>query len=234
MKILENYAELPFEGILVGRDKIVEFFADHANKLKQAVTNGAPFQKEEADFSKALARLINSKTATAVNLAQQGSETMTVDNYIQQFKDEVTKLEPRVMVLFPKKSVEYHEFFPQGKSAYTNVTKGNIDNLFATIITACNNHSDKLGTEPAEVMKALQNNYQAARDAQLQKKGSTEGTRSEWDDNLDIVKDLAFHNLLMIINNHRGQPEKIAMYFDQSIITPRKRSKTDEPTPEPV
>jgi hypothetical protein len=38
----------------------------------------------------------------------------------------------------------------------------------------------------------------------------------------------------VIINNYRGQPEKIAMYFDQSIITPSWHSKTIEPAPEPV
>lgn len=234
MRILENYSELPFEGILVGRDKIVEFFTDHANRLMQAIANGALFQKEETEFSMALAALSKSKTDTSVNLAQQGSETMNVDNIIQDFKNEITRLEPKVLIVFPKKSVEYHEFFPQGKSAYTNVTKGNIDNLFATVITACIQHSDKLGTEPAEVLKALRTNYQSARAAQLQKKGSTEGTRSAWDDKLEIVKDLAFHNLLVIIDAYRGQSDKIAMFFDQSIITPRRRSQPNGTTPETV
>lgn len=234
MKNLESYAESPFESTKVGRDKTLEFYVDHGSKLKKAVADGAPFSKEEAEFSQALNLLSKSKTDTSVNLAQQGSQTMNVDNIIQEFKDKMNWLEPKVLIVFPKKSVEYHEFFPNGKTAYSKTTKGNIDNHFATIITACNNHSDKLGTEPAEVMKALQAKYKAARDAQLQKKGGTVGTRSAWDDNLDIVNDLAFHNLLMIADTYRSQPDKIAMFFDQSIVSLRKHTKDDAPTPEPV
>ena len=234
MKNLESYAELPFENFRVGRDKILEFFVDHDNKLKEAVANSAPFSKEQIAFSLALDLLAKSKTDTSVNIAQQSSETMNVDFIIQEFKDKVTWLEPKVLVVFPKNTVEYNEFFPNGKTAYGQTTKSTIDNHFATIIAACDRHSDKLGTEPAEVMKALQAKYKAAREAQLRKKGGTAGTRSAWDDNLDIVKDLAFHNLIMIADAYRGQPEKIGMFFNQSIITPRQHTKDDVPTPEPV
>ena len=233
MKKLESYAELPFEGIEAGRDKIIEFYSDHANRLTQAIANGEPFAVLLPPLTAALTKLSDSKTATAVNLAQQGSQTMTVDNFIQLFKDEITKLEPKVQVQFPKQTTEYHEFFPQGKNAYTKANKGNIDNLFATIITACQNHSDKLGTEPAELFIALQTNYQTARNRQLQKKGSTESTRSAWDDNLDTIKDLAFHNLLVIADAYRGQPEKIGLFFDQSIITPRRHAQPEIVTPAP-
>jgi len=233
MKKLESYAEMPFDGIKVGRDKTLEFFTDHVNRLKQAIANGEPFGNEEIEFTKALKKLSDSKTATAVNVAQQGSETMTVDNIIQLFNDEITKLEPKIQVQFPKKTAEYSEFFPQGKSAYTNATKGNIDNLFATIITACQNHGDKLGTEPAEVMVALRTNYVAARESQLKKKGSAANTRSAWDDNLNIVEDLAFHNLLRIADTYRGQPEKIGLFFDQSIITPHKHAQPEIVIPAP-
>ena len=41
MKLLENYAELPLENIKVGRDLIVEFFADYFKRLKQASGSGA-------------------------------------------------------------------------------------------------------------------------------------------------------------------------------------------------
>jgi hypothetical protein len=234
MKKLENYAEAPFDGIGTGRDKTVEFFTDHVNRLTQAIANGEPFSVLLPPVTLALTNLSASKTATAVNIAQQGSQTMTVNNYIQQFKDEVTKLEPRVLIQFPKHTTEYHEFFPQGKTAYSSITKGNIDNLFATIITACQGHIDKLGTEPAELFIALRTNYQTARNNQLQKKGNTDSTRSAWDDNLDTMKDMAFHNLLMIADAYRGQPEKIGMFFDQSIITPLKHAQPEIVPPAPI
>jgi hypothetical protein len=228
MKNFESYAALPLEDLKVGRDKLLEFFNDRCNRLTQSVADGAAFDNLLPPYKAALTNLSNSKTATAVNLAQQGSETMTVDNYILQFKNDVTKLEPKVLVQFPKTSVEYHEFFPQGKNVYNQITKANIDNLFATIITACTNHADKLGNEPGTEFTALRDAYQAARNRQQQKKGSTGNTRSAWDDNLDIIKDLTFHNLLMIADAYRGQPGKIGVLFNQSIITPGKSVPVDE------
>ena len=224
------YAALPLENLMVGRDLIVEFFNDHFNRTKQATTSGAPFGELLTPFGECLARLTASKTGTAVNLAQQGSDTMTVDNLIQLFKDSITALEPKVMVHFPKGSVQYHEFFPQGKKAYSRITKGNIDNLFATVITGCENHKDQLGQALKDEFTTLQSNYIIARNKQLEKKGSTSSTRSAWDDNLEEIKDLAFHNLLMIADHHRGQPEKLRLYFDQSIITLDKHTQAGDDT----
>ncbi len=224
------YAALPLENIQVGRDLIVEFFNDHFNRTKQATATGAPFGELLTPFEECLARLTASKTGTAVNLAQQGSDTMTVDNLIQQFKDSISALEPKVMVHFPKGSVQYHEFFPQGKSAYNRITKGNIDNLFATVLAASENHKDQLGQALKDEFATLQSNYIIARNKQLEKKGSTSSTRSAWDDNLEEIKDLAFHNLLMIADHHRGQPEKIRLYFDQSIITLDKHKQAGDDT----
>ncbi len=219
MKKIDFYAESPFHGVEVGCDKIDEFFTDHGNKLAQAVSTGAPFGLLVPPYMAALTNLTASKTDTAVNLAQQGSQTMTVDNYILQFKADVTKLEPKVLVQFPKDSVEYHEFFPKGKTAYNNVTKGNIGNLLATIIAACTKYKVKLGPEPEADFTALSTNYTSARENQIKKKGRTVSTRSAWDTNLDIISDLAYYNLLTIAREHRGHPEKLRMYFDQSIIT---------------
>ena len=233
MKKLESFAVSPFKGYEVGRDKIVDFFSDHNNRLIQAVADGAPFADLLTEFTPALGRLADSKTGTAVNLAQQGSETMTVDNIMETFKDEVTKLEPIVLVQFPKDSVEYHEFFPQGKRIYSRLTKANMENLFAIIISACDNHSDKIGEDHLHVFTALRDAYKAARDRQQQKKESTSSTRSAWDDNLEIVSNLAFHNLLMIADNYKNQPEKLRLLFDVSIATPDKHTNDDDDSTEP-
>ena len=74
MKQLENYAVLPFGALKVGRDLFVGFFNDHFNRTKQATTSGAPFGELLTPFGECLARLTASKTGTAVNLAQQGSD----------------------------------------------------------------------------------------------------------------------------------------------------------------
>jgi len=233
MRKLEAYAVSPFTNLKVGRDKIVDFFSDHKNRIIQAVADGAPFADLLTEFTPALGRLADSKTGTAVNLAQQGSETMTVDNIMETFKNEITKLEAIVLVQFPKDSVEYHEFFPQGKTAFHRLTKANILNLFGITISACGHYSDKIDEASEHTFLALRDAYIAARDRQQQKKESTGSTRSAWDDNLEIVSNLAFHNLLMIADNYKNQPEKLRLFFDVSIATPDKHTNDDGDSTEP-
>jgi hypothetical protein len=229
MKKLDSYAELPFENLKVGRDRISDFFTDHGNRLTQAVADGAPFHLLVSPYKVALTNLTGSKTGTAINVIKQGVETRTVDNYIELFKEAITALERKVLVAFKdKESIEYYEFFPQGKSAFSYITKVNIDNRFSTIITACKNHKDRLGEDQETEFEALQAGYLAARERQQMKKESTDSTRSGWDEYLAVITDLAFHNLLVIADQYRGQPEKIGLFFDQSMITLHNHNHKEE------
>ena len=72
MKQLEAYAEFPLEGLVVSRDLVYKFFDDHYSRLKQSVNNGSPFSDLLPPFKEILDHLSDTKTATAVNLSEQG------------------------------------------------------------------------------------------------------------------------------------------------------------------
>lgn len=229
MKELASFYESPFYGIRAGRNKIVEFFSVCVSMSKKAAADGVPLDELVGKLETAVADLNNCLLETNIKLVERAGDTMTVEAITEKFLAEIKQFDRKVLYHFDKDSVGYHDFFPQGKSAYYYVTKANIEMHFDTLIKACTKHSDKLGTEPAEVWQSLFNDYLRARSEQQEQKGSTESTRSGWDEKLKLVNDLAFELLLTTAALYPNQPDKAKMFFDESILGTRKRKKSDAP-----
>ncbi len=228
MKKLESYAENPFGNIGFGRDLTVVFFSDMTDRLKQAVANGAPFADLLAPTSEKFTNLQLSHSSTVTAKTQLKSQTLTVDQIIDVFKVKILDSEALVLTKFKKPTPEYLKFFPNGRTAYNNVNKGNIDTMMDQAILAFTLHQDVLGSEILKEFQDLKDQYDAARSDQQRQKQNKGGSIGSWDDNLEIMKDQAFDNLLVIARNYKGQPEKIKMYFDTSIITPDVHPEPEE------
>ena len=200
--------------------------------MKSAVARGEPYAELVVPYETALKDLSDSKEETATNLVEQGSDTLAVGKTVDEFVYEVGRLDLQVKLSFENDAVTYHDFFPHGKSEYNHNTIGNIGDHFATIIAACDKHKDVLGAKFIEDFTKLRTKYNTEREDQGKMKGATSGSRSVWDDNLVVAKDLLFHNLLMVCDQNRGHPERISTYFDQSIITPVEH--TDKEANKPI
>ena len=228
MKKLESYAENPFGNIGFGRDLTVVFFSDMTDRLKQAVANGAPFADLLAPTSEKFTHLQLSHSSTVTTKTQLKSQTLTVDQIVDVFKVKILDSEALVLTKFKKTTPEYLKFFPNGRTAYNNVNKGNIDTMMDQAIVAFTSHQDVLGSEILKEFQDLKDQYDAARSDQQRHKQNKGGSIGSWDDNLEIMKDQAFDNLLVIARKYKGQPEKIKMYFDTSIITPDVHPEPEE------
>jgi hypothetical protein len=230
MRNFENYFEPPLESVRASKDDQVRFFEGHVNSLIQAVANGAPFAALIVPTQTALTNLKVSWSGTTTNLAQQEAKTLAVDNLIDLIKQTISRREAVVLVHFDKSSVEYREFYPNGKQEYTSASKSNIEALMDQFISAANNHKAVTGIPLYDEVNALRTQYLAARAEQLQQKENTSDKRSSWDDALPVMKDLVFYNLLTIAREYRGLPAKARLFFDQSIITPRTLSTPGDDT----
>jgi hypothetical protein len=225
---LKKFFESPFEKLYLGKDKLYKFYDDHVSRLKAAVANGEPFNALLIASLVLLANLKKSLGGHASKLAQKEMLTMTVDNVVELFKKTVRLHEASILVKFPKEHPVYQEFFPHGKSEYTSATKASIGKLMLQIINAIENHKTDLGQPLLDEFTGLQTLYDNSRDEQIQKKEDTETERANWDTNLAAMEDQAFQNLLSIALIHRNHPEKIKMFFDQSLLVLKKHNKEDE------
>jgi hypothetical protein len=225
MRSFENYFEPPLEGLVVGKDSQVRFYESHLNSLMQAVANGAPFADLITPTQTAFTNLKESWSGTTIHLARQEAKTLAVDNLIELIKQTLSKREAAVLYKVDKTSVEYREFYPNGKMEYSTASKSNIEALLDQFISAANNHKAITGDALYTEVNALRTQYVAARATQLQQKENTSDKRSSWDELLPVMKGQIFYNLLSIAREYLGQPEKARLYFDQSILTPRVHAK---------
>ncbi len=224
MRNIESYAENPFENLGAGHDKFVKFHGDHRNRLHQAVLNGEPFEGLLQETDLRYANLLKSHSATRTSGTQLMSRTVNVDQILELFKKKILKSESYVLTRFEKSSAEYREFFPNGRSGYNNINKGNVDTLFDQAILAFSNHKDILGEQlPGEFM-ALKAEYDQARDQQLQQKENKGNSGNTWAEDLKAMNDQTFVNLLMIARENLGHPERMRQYFDQSILISRNHT----------
>jgi hypothetical protein len=221
MTNLRKFLESPFRRLKVSRDKIFKFFEDHLNRLIQAVDNGEPFAGLVAATQSAFDNLKLSLGSHSSTLAQKESKTMTVDLVIEEFKTAIKLREANILIHFSKDSPVYQEFFPHGKTEYNNANKASIERLMTQIITAIDNHKSELGQPLLDEFLALQTAYITARNEQL-KKMEDAGTKTDsWESSLEIMQMQAFRNLLTIALQYMGEPDKIELFFTESLIRAR-------------
>lgn len=227
MRTIENYFVTPFDYIRVGRPQTLRFFEDHNGRLIQAVAEGEPFAAQVAPTTLAFEKLRDSLGATEATFAEQQGATITVDDMIDEFKTYVVDGEITVLGKFKKTTAEYQRFYPHGLTQYSNINKGTATSLMIQYKKAASDYKGDLGNPFSDKMEDIYTRYLAVRGGQIMLKESTSAMRSEWDVNLDAMKDQAFDNILVIARANRGKPEVARRYFTQSILRGRKIKKTD-------
>jgi hypothetical protein len=205
-------------GIKVGRDKQLKFYGDSLNRLKQNVTNGAPFGDLVAPTETAYTNLRDNRADANSSYAQQQGKTITVDNVIATFKTTVSKREAAVRVNLDKETAGYQEFFPLGLTQYSKITKATAYTLMSQFIVAAQNNVSVTGQALLDEFTLLRTDFVKARDRQEEVKGATDDKRTVWDVNSEIMKDQIHYNALTIAREYRGHPEKAGVYFDQTIL----------------
>lgn len=229
MKNLEGYLELPFENIEASKERICLFFENHEKSLIYWNSKGLPFGALEAPTTSAVTALRANIGDTSTSISRQKSITFTADECIDLFVAFAKDNEASVRDKFKKVSATYLEFYPNGMKPFNSISKKTVNAIMDQFLAAFKNHQTELGVAKYEDLKKICDNYIIARSSQESKKTETKDKRSSWDDCLEAMKDQAFINLLVIAKEYRGQPEKIKLFFDQSIITPKNHSdKADD------
>ncbi|MFZ4401993.1 MAG: hypothetical protein ACOYO1_18330 [Bacteroidales bacterium] len=228
MKNLELFLENPFKSIVAGKEKTLEFYDFHNNSMIQQVNMGAPFAALLGNNATAFDALCDSLGDTATKVAEQKSKTYTTDECIELFVAKAKEFEAGIRDKFNKDSAIYLEFYPQGMKPFNNISKKSIKEVMTQYIAAYNIYKADLGISRYDEVVQIQEKYLISRKLQEQKKSETKNIRSSWDDCLLKMQDQAYTNLLSIALYHKGNPEKIKLYFNQSIVNNHKHNSKED------
>jgi hypothetical protein len=159
--------------------------------------------------------------------------TKTVDQCIADFITLARDSEKLIAYTFRNNPAAYEEFYPHGVTEYSNTNKTTATDLMTNMINACEKHNAELPESLRHDFAAIQDQYTAAREAQLGKVGAIKGKQDSAGETRSLLEDQLMDNLLTLAKDYRGQPEKCNTYFELSLLKPYRHKKrgNGEPTP---
>ncbi|GAB3874557.1 hypothetical protein GCM10028824_27990 [Hymenobacter segetis] len=165
--------------------------------------------------------------------AGRGSQTLlaeTAFGLVQQFMKRAYKvnfaaLEETAPELFKK-------FFPEGRSQFSGASRQTMGTAFAAFVKTLTLHKDDVpqGAALLKDAQTLNTNYTLARQQQDQRKKQVKTAGTDLDaGETDILTEL-FGVYAALLAHYYRTPERVAEYFDFSVLPPSYRSSDEEAT----
>lgn len=224
---LKRYFDNNFDDREISDDELKTFAEDHLRRLANNNQNdqfGPLLTATTTAYTDFFGDISDEATHTAV---REGL-TLRVNETFQAFMALVRRREGAVRSQYGKDSAEYEEFFPQGLTEYTVADMGNAERLMNRFVDTADAHKTELGQAFHDEFVALRDAFTTARQAQLGKKSAVSGAKSDAKAARKVLTKQLMVNLLTIAAKNVGEPDKAAVYFDQSIIRPAQTKKTGD------
>jgi hypothetical protein len=221
-----NFFENFLDTDRVSDDNLRKFVESHIQRLI-ANNGGGEFTAILTDTTNKYTSYFGSMSSEDIAFAVQQSLTATVDNMIEDFKDDVSGHKNLIAFHFPEDTPTYQEFFPLGLTEYRNATKANVELLMARMKSACTAHQAVLGPAIVVVFSGYATNYPLARNAQILKVGEVAAGKTGTATTRDDVETQVIANMHFIGFTFPGNVTECMKFFDQSIIRPSQSSASD-------
>ena len=220
-KIAPTYLERHSDDTIakITRNNTAGVFDSILNPLKAAMI---PFKLELGDVDTSINTLLG--------------KTQTVDGFINVFitfmKDNYIDIAAK---LGGEKSAAFLEFFPRGKTEYTNITKTQMPTITTRINTAATNNATALGATLTAKLQAFKADWVAVRSKQLSTKADLKSNRTERSTARITVENCLIAAVRFIGNKYPGDEEKCMQFFNFSLLEGiLHRGKNDEQEITPV
>jgi len=199
-KFLERFAEDNIAKITQNNTGGV--FNSVLNPLVAAMT---PFKAELGDMDTTETQLLG-KTQTVDGFIA-GLKTFMRDNYI-----------PIAGKLGGDKVPAFLEFYPNGKTEYTNITKTKMPTVMTRLKTAATNNSAVLGATLTAQLQGFKAQWETVRGLQLDKKAALKTNRTERSVARQNVELCLLAVVRFVANKYVGDVEKCGMFFNFSLL----------------
>jgi len=196
--------------------------------------DGPRFQPQVALLQPLYDGLDTGLTARAGAGAARASHTLlaeTVFGLIKQFMKRAYKR--NFAALEEDNPTLYKEFFPAGRSEYTNASRQSLGTVFDRFIETLTARQAAVpgGAALLPEAQALAQQYATARQAQDERKTLVKTASTGLDaDETDLLTEL-FGAYAALLAHYYRTPERVADYFDFSVLPPSARGTADAPAP---
>ncbi|CAN5419326.1 hypothetical protein BH11BAC5_BH11BAC5_55430 [soil metagenome] len=227
---LERFFEIQFDDKEISRQNLRKFTEDHIQRVAAQNTANQYDQMlndTETKYNSFFGALNDHDTSFAL----QQSRTKSMNNVMESFIKKVQQRGGLITNSYDEESPEYQEFYPNGKTEYTNANLQNVETLMTRFIAAATAHVATLGNALAVEFTGLLSSFTTARGSQLSQKGLVSAASDDTDTARHALEIQLTKNLLNLALLNIGNTNAAAIFFDQSIIRSNGASVDDTPAP---
>lgn len=231
MLALTRYADNPFLDKEISQDELVAFTADCLPRLS-ADNPGGVYTAAVASLSALFDTLggrITDETAVA---GIRRARTQAATARRQALQKALSSLEALAHSRLSRGSAEYGEVFPDGLKEFDAATLDQLNGRVEALLERAATAAARLGQADLDAVEAARVAFATVRGEQLQKKAGF-GAAAEGRRAADAaLRDQLFHALLLVVDQHRGDPAAVSRYFTQSLLeNPQRQPASATTTP---
>ena len=212
----------------------IERFAEDviAKLIKNTVTNEYdivlnPLQASMIPFRSELGQV-----DTTLNI--QVGKTATVDTFIANFVAYMKKNHFLIAVaLGGDTTPAFKEFFPHGKTEYTNITKTKIPTVMDRLKTTAVTYNAQLGATISADLQAFQAKWTDLRKQQLEGKSAVKTNRSDRTTARKKVEIALLQTIHFIANKFPGDVLKCKTFFNFNLLLAARHMSLEDAPPTP-
>ena len=230
MKLSRLFENL-FDEPQISAEELRSFAEDHLGKLR---AQGSSFAAMLTATEGAYGPFDESLSVRAEQIGALGGNTVSKNQVLQLFRTKIRQRRGRVLDAFGESSAEYREIFPQGLSYYTKATMETVSQRLDYAVEKFTKYQAQLGAPLVTEFTELRASFNAARDGQVEDKGSVGQARDAVRTTRTALELQLTDNVLALAKQFKGQPEKAAVFFDQSKLEDPSQSQATDAASKPT
>lgn len=163
-----------------------------------------------------------------ISLAERKGSTSSLDDITRKFADAVRAKFNAIAAAFPEGTKEFLEFFPNGLTEFSKLTRGNILTISNRIAVKTNQYKDSItgGAAVAAMFATFETQISDAITAQNKKKSKVNQVASDVVVIREPVENALMKALFKVGDTFYPDKEKCNSYFDFSLLYGANRSKS--------
>jgi hypothetical protein len=230
MRDLSRFLENPFDDQSIGVVKLLAFTTDHEQRMTANNAGGELTARLTATASaRTLLEEMRSDDQTQLGLRKARKQAKNA--YRETLPGKVGMVMSAVEARYGEDAPEVVECVPQGRSVFSSSADDGLAAHLQTLIDAVTAHQADLGAPLVTQATALLTGWNtvfAASESSTGEKTSTEAEKRLARENLQLM---LFLNLLKFAEMFARQPEKLALYMQQSLLEPHPPTPEEPPAP---
>ena len=228
---LSRFLEVPFDSKEISLAELLAFATDH---LQRMISNnpGGELTPRIAATQSALDLVVDCVTDDQVKYGLRRARKRAKNNFRAELPGQVAQLLAAVVVRYGAGAAEVLECAPQGRGVFGKCPDDALASHLQTLVSGLTAHAADLGAPLVAEATALAAGwatlYHASEAATGSKTTTQEGKRAARD-GLQLA---LFRNLLKLADLFPREPEKLALYMQQSLLEDHPREEEEEPAAE--